>query len=93
MSATDKASNKGAVFEVFQGKHLAVLRKRGRAIPIATFIDADKEVAAQLFLDYVEKKTWKSSSHSSEPRKGTSPQETPSSGSPTRLQKLPASTT
>ena len=85
MSAIEKAIHKGAIFEQFQGRHLAVLRKRGRAIPMATFIGETKEEAAELFLNYVEK-SWKHSSRKS-------PSTNESSGSPTRLEKLPASTT
>jgi hypothetical protein len=89
MSLTEKAIHKGAIFEQYQGKHLAVLRKRGRAIPIATFIGTTKDEAAELFLKFVEK-SWK---HSPERKKATSQQETATVGSLTRLQKLPASTT
>ncbi len=92
MSAIEKAIHKGAIFEVFQGKHLAVLRKRGRALPLATFIGDTKDEAAELFLNYVEK-SWKHSNRSSESRTENSQQETVPAGSPTRLQKLPASTT
>lgn len=51
-SAVERAIKRGATFERTATGWCAILRKRGRQQPLATFTDVDKAEAATLFLLY-----------------------------------------
>lgn len=46
------ALRRGATFERVDGKHYAVMRKRGRAQPLAKFEADSQEEAARMLCDY-----------------------------------------
>jgi hypothetical protein len=56
MTATEKAAAKGCIYERSGSAWVAVLRRRGRAIPLATFIGDTQEEVSRMFLDYKEGK-------------------------------------
>jgi hypothetical protein len=83
MNTVERAAAQGATFEQrADGKWSAIMRKRGRALPLAAFLASTKEEAAEMWLQYKE--------HSScrKPKLTTTPD-----GSPIRLKRLQPSTT
>jgi hypothetical protein len=56
MSLVEQAKTKGCIYEREGTKWVAVLRKRGRAIPIARFLADTQEEAARMWLEYAKGK-------------------------------------
>ena len=56
MNPTEQAKAKGCIYERKGTQWVAVLRKRGRALSLASFVAPTQDEASQMWLDYKEGK-------------------------------------